>query len=78
MKRISIFLVILMLLCSFSTVSVNAHQNASEHYEELEAMLFDSRNFYESVQGDILTAIRTIEYASTLCIDQFGESNVSR
>ena len=75
MKRISIFLVILMLLCSFSTVSVNAHQNASEHYEELEAMLFDSRNFHESAQGDILTAIRTIEYASTLCIDQFGESN---
>ena len=36
MKKISIFLVVLMLFCSFSTISVDAHQNASEHYEELE------------------------------------------
>lgn len=75
MKRISIFLVAFVFSCLFCTVSVDAHPNASEHYEELEAMLFDSRNFHESAQGDVLTKIRTIEYASTLCIDQFGESD---
>ena len=75
MKKISNFLVFFILICSFGIVSVEAHQNASEHYEELEAMLFDSRNFHESAQDNTLTALRTIEYASTLCIDQFGESN---
>ena len=75
MRKANIFILLLVMIFSLETVCVEAHQNAEEHYEELEAMLFNSRNFHESVEGDVRKAVRILEYASTLCIDQFGESN---
>lgn len=75
MKKANIFILFLVIMFSFETICVQAHQNAAEHYEELEAMLFNSRNFHESVEGDVRKAVRILEYASTLCIDQFGGSN---
>ena len=75
MRKYCLILLLFILLGSAETIPVEAHQNAGEHYEELEKMLFDSRNFHDSVDDETSRAIRTLEYASTLCIDQFGESN---
>lgn len=75
MRKANIIILFLVMVFSFETICAQAHQNAAEHYEELEAMLFNSRNFHESVEGDERKAVRVLEYASTLCIDQFGESD---
>lgn len=68
-------LLIAMVLLVLYIVPANAHPNASEHYEEIEAVLFNNRHYSSSQQGDTLRAIHMIEYASTLCIDQFGDKN---
>lgn len=76
MRKIPSILTLFILLCSFEIMPVEAHQSAEEHYEELEAMLFDNENFKGSVSDeDVREAIYILEYASTLCIDQFGNSN---
>ena len=75
MKKVALLLASIILICSVYTVPVEAHQNASEHYEELEAMLFDNRNFHSSLDKDTKNKVRMLEYASTLCIDQFGDTN---
>lgn len=76
MKKISLILLLFILLDSVEAMPVEAHQKADEHYEEIEAMLFDNENFKDSIKDEnVQAAICILEYASTLCIDQFGNSN---
>lgn len=76
MKRHRIISLILSLLVLFnSPVYVSAHPNASEHYEEIEAVLFNDRFYSRSQSENIKRAVHMLEYATTLSIDQFGETN---
>ena len=81
MKKILRAVIIAFATCLLLTSCVYAHQNAAEHYEELEAMLFDNRQYVrtlnqqDEVEGKKYRAVRTLEWATTLCIDQFGDTN---
>ena len=74
LRRIISFILVLLVL-SNSTISVSAHPNASEHYEEIEAVLFNDRSYSKSQSENIKRAVHMLEYATTLSIDQFGETN---
>lgn len=76
MKQYRILSLLLVLLVLYSTVPyVSAHPNASEHYEEIEAVLFNDRFYSKSQPENIKQAVHMLEYATTLSIDQFGETN---
>ncbi len=72
MRKANIFILLFVMIFSLETVCVEAHQNAEEHYEELEAMLFGTYKYNEK---DIQTNVEILKKASTLCIDQFGASD---
>ena len=75
-KHLLIF-ISLFLLCVSSITLCYAHPNAEEHDEELFSVLFEEG--YSKYQSEeIKNNINAINYASNLCIDQYGGSGEAR
>ncbi len=76
MRRAFAFLTCLLLLIAFPYNYASAHPDPKEHYEELEAVLFNNRRYSSSnITDDQRRNIQILEYASTICIDQFGQTS---
>lgn len=75
MKKIRNILSVLIIVILLPVMPVQAHDDAKEHYRELEMMLFNSENFSRTADEKVKEKIDIIERASTLCIDQMGDKN---
>lgn len=63
-----LILICIIICCS---IPVQAHPDAREHDKELESVLF-VEGYSKRQSEDIKNAVRDLEYASNLTIDQFG------
>ena len=75
MKRIIVAALCLLLLLEIPVLFAYAHDDRKEHYEELEAVLFDNRRYSStSLSESQKRNIQILEYATTVCIDQTGQT----
>lgn len=76
MRKARAFLCCVLLLVFLPSIFAYAHPDQREHYEEYEAVLFNNRKYSStSISGTQLRNIQILEYATTICIDQFGQTS---
>lgn len=81
MKKLVWLCLVICISCVLNSFTYFAHPTQPKHWEELEAMLFDNREYkkqfnqHDSEDKKTLIKIWTLEYGQTICIDQFGETD---
>ena len=72
MKRCTALLLVLLLLISVS-LPVNAY-GEDGHRKIIESILFGDENYSDSLSGNALDQLKALEYAVTICLDQYNNS----
>ena len=75
MRRTLSLVLLCFLLAGISTLPSFAHLDRKDHYEEIEAVIFNNRRYsYTNLSEAELRNIHILEYATVLCIDQYGQT----
>lgn len=77
MKRRWSAFILLLLLCAAMPAAGYAHNSAGEHWKDIRYVLFGDEN-YSGKDADAKKKRQAIEYASQICIDQFGGFQAKR
>ena len=75
MKKVLCLLLVLIIVLSLTPSLAYAHTSAADHWKELRLVLFGDEGYLVGKPENIRNKVYILQYASQVCIDQFGKDS---